>query len=497
MTTNGISGYFDVDVKSEFDPNEKVKNSDSINDMDSSVKPFLYTRRWIILTIFILISILNSLHLNLYSEIPNVMVSVYHPGDSNDKSSQYNMINWLSIVHLVSNIVFVIPVILLNDCLGFRCCCLLGASLGTIGSWIKYSSIKPVVYEVLLFGQIVCSVSQTFISICLIRLSGVWFGRNEVATTISVGVLSSKIGHLVSFVMVPYLISKYNSHEMNIYYFDIIYLTVSALLSLLSILSLILVRDYPEKCPSFAQIEIRNNQKTLLSINYREKFVQSWVSMSKIWSKQSYVFVAVSHAFLIGSMYSITYLLNQILYANYFQENSTKIGIIELFLIISSILGFISSGLLIDFTKSFKILTVISYVITFISTVAFTTTINLDIWFPFCTIFFLGFFSGFYLPASYEYAIERTYPVSESTSCGFLIFISSITGIAMTYTYAFIILNFGVFYGNCFLCVLQLIGMILTSLISTEYKRERVNLDKRSHHEIDNRLKMTPKKLRN
>lgn len=80
-----------------------------------------------------------------------------------------------------------------------------------------------------------------------------------------------------------------------------------------------MVRDRPEKCPSFAQIEIKNNQKCVLSRNYRENFVQSWLAMFKIWSKQSYIFVTISHAFLIGSIYTIAFLLNQILYANYFE----------------------------------------------------------------------------------------------------------------------------------------------------------------------------------
>lgn len=93
----------------------------------------------------------------------------------------------------------------------------------------------------------------------------------------------------------------------------------------------------------------------------------------------------------------------------------------------------------------------------------------------------LSFFSGFYLPASYEYVIERTFPISSGTSCGFLIFSSSVilifliisfkiiltilklTGLAMIYLYAFFLINFGTFYGNSFLCLMQLIGLILTS----------------------------------
>lgn len=192
MTNNGISDYFDVDVKSEFDSSEKTNQSEKTSDKEPSEKPVLYDERWIILIIFFLISVLNSIHLNFYTEIQNVMVNIYHPGDSNDKSSQYDMINWLSIVYIISHIVFCVPVMFLNDSLGFRCCSLLGISLSCIGSWIKYCSTRPEIYEILLFGQIVSGVSQTIISICVIQLSSIWFGRRELATSISVSLLIKK-----------------------------------------------------------------------------------------------------------------------------------------------------------------------------------------------------------------------------------------------------------------------------------------------------------------
>lgn len=186
MTTNGISDYFDVDVKSEFDSAEKTEQSEKTSDIEKSEKPVLYVERWIILIILFSISVLNSVHLNFFTEIQNVMVNIYSPGDSNDKSSQLDMVNWLSIVYFISNIVFCIPAMLLNDSLGFRFCFLLATCLSCVGSWIKYCSIRHITYEVLLFGQIVSGVSQTIISICLIQLSSVWFGRRECATSISV-----------------------------------------------------------------------------------------------------------------------------------------------------------------------------------------------------------------------------------------------------------------------------------------------------------------------
>lgn len=193
MNKNGLSGYFDVDVKSssEFNPNrekDSARKSESLDliEVDSSNVEYLYFRRWIILFLFFTISILNSFHLNLYSDIQTVIVSIYKPGSVNDKSSQFNSVNWLSIIQLVTNVIFVIPAILINQCIGFRPLCIIGISLNCVGSWIKYASIRPAIFEVLFFSQLICGISQAFISVCMVKISAVWFGKNEVATSISV-----------------------------------------------------------------------------------------------------------------------------------------------------------------------------------------------------------------------------------------------------------------------------------------------------------------------
>ena len=193
MSKNGLSGYFDVDVKSgsEFNSSrekETIRKSETLDliQIDSSNIEYLYFRRWIILLLFFIISILNSFHLNLYSDIQSVIISIYRPGTLNDKSSQYNSVNWLSIIQLVTNIIFIIPAILINQCFGFRTLCIFGASLNCIGSWIKYASIRPAIFEILFFSQFVCGISQAFISVCLVRVSALWFSKSEVATAISV-----------------------------------------------------------------------------------------------------------------------------------------------------------------------------------------------------------------------------------------------------------------------------------------------------------------------
>ncbi|CAF0708926.1 unnamed protein product [Brachionus calyciflorus] len=485
MNKSRLSGCFDVDAKSSSEftrSKDSVKKSESLDliEIDSNRVQYLYFRRWLILFLFSFICLLNSFQLNLYTDIQNVIVMIYRPGSPDDKSSQYNSVNWLSMIYLVANILCIIPAILINGCIGFRFCCLMGVSLSCVGSWVKYVSIRPAIFEVLFLGQVICGISQSFINFCLIRISALWFSKNEVATAISVGLLSSKLGSLVSFIIMPYLITKRNTPDQNEFYFNIVYLTISILVSLSLLASLLLVKDQPDKPPSLAQVEIRKKNKENTSRSYNDKFTDTLTSCLEIWSKRNFIFIAISHGFLIGSTYSLSFLLNQILFENYYQEESNKIGIIELFLLVSGIFGSLLSGLLIDYTKSFKILIVTSYSFSFVLMVVFTITIDFDIWFPFCSIFLFGFFIGAYIPISYEYAIEKTYPTSEGTSCGFLIIISSIFGMVLTYSQGFLTVQLGVFYGNFLLCILVLVGLIMTTTLGTGYKRQNIYEDNRN-----------------
>lgn len=164
---------------------EKVESSTLIEtDLDSF--PYLYFRRWPILIIFCLVSVLNVFHLNLYGDLQSVIIIFYKKSLPNDKDTQYDLANWLSIIHMVINLIFILPAMFLLDFKGFRVACLIGVALTCFGSWIKLASVKPDLFPILVTGQVICGIAQAFIQSSLVKLSAVWFGKNEVATAIGV-----------------------------------------------------------------------------------------------------------------------------------------------------------------------------------------------------------------------------------------------------------------------------------------------------------------------
>lgn len=191
LYNNENNKYFDIDVKSNSRAGSDAKTLPKIEsltlietDLDSF--PFMYFRRWMILVVFSFISILNVFHLSLYGDLQTVIITLYKPSLSADKGTQYDAANWLSIIHMFTNLVFIFPAMFLLEFKGLRVSCLIGIALTSLGSWIKCASVKPDLYLILIIGQIMCGIAQAFIQTSLVKLSAVWFGKNEVATAIGV-----------------------------------------------------------------------------------------------------------------------------------------------------------------------------------------------------------------------------------------------------------------------------------------------------------------------
>ena len=89
--------------------------------------------------------------------------------------------------------------------------------------------------------------------------------------------------------------------------------------------------------------------------------------------------------------------------------------------VVAGLVGAILGGVILDRTKKFKLVTIITYLLTlgFMAVFAgFLSQANIVL--DFCLIAILGFFMTGYLPIGMEFAAEITYPQSEATSTGIL-----------------------------------------------------------------------------
>ncbi|XP_035224427.1 feline leukemia virus subgroup C receptor-related protein 2-like [Stegodyphus dumicola] len=100
-----------------------------------------------------------------------------------------------------------------------------------------------------------------------------------------------------------------------------------------------------------------------------------------------------------------------------------------------------------------------------------------NIWIHFITIGVFGFFLISYISVGYEYGIELTYPDLEIISASLLTLSAMVFGIALTEISSFIMTNVSVLASNGVLCINLFFCCILSSFMTTEYKRSKKNVD--------------------
>ncbi|MCJ8750062.1 hypothetical protein PDJAM_G00195070 [Pangasius djambal] len=391
----------------------------------------LYRRRFAVLAIFSLYSLLNAFQWIQYSIITNVFMHFY--------SVTNLMIDWLSVVYMLAYIPLIFPATWLLDRAGLRVTALLGAGLNCAGAWLKCASAGPGLFWVTMAAQVVCSVAQVFILGLPSRIASVWFGPREVSTACAAAVLGNQLGVAIGFLLPPVLVPNTpEDKELMAHNISIMFYGTAAISTVLFILTVFVIQDRPPLPPSQAQAVL----PTGLAEDYSYK-----KSIINLFKSKPFVLLLLSYDFLQGE-----------------ELNAGRIG---LTLVVAGMVGSILCGLWLDHTKTYKMTTLIVYVLSFLGMLVFTFTLGLG---HLLVVFFtggvLGFFMTGYLPIGFEFAVEITYPESEGTSSGLLNAFAQLFGIIFTLIQGKLTTDYNPLAGNIFLCAWIFIGIILTGYSS-------------------------------
>ncbi|XP_019963407.2 heme transporter FLVCR1 [Paralichthys olivaceus] len=420
----------------------------------------LFARRFAVLAVFSLSSLVNAFQWIQYSIITNVFTRFY--GVSNDK------VDWLSIVYMVAYVPLILPATWLLDRKGLRLTALLGSSLNCAGAWLKCVSVSPELFGVTVTAQVICSVAQVFILGLPSRIASVWFGPREVSTACATAVLGNQLGTAIGFLLPPVLVPNTpDDVELTGHNISIMFYGTAAVSTGLFILTVIVIKDRPPLPPSPAQAVLPDSPPEDYS------YKQSILNLIK---NKAFVLLLISYGIMTGCFYSVSTLLNQMI-MTYYENQELNAGRIGLTLVVAGMVGSILCGLWLDHTKTYKMTTLIVYILSFLGMVVFTFTLDLNsIYLVFFTAGVLGFFMTGYLPLGFEFGVEITYPEPEGTSSGLLNAFAQIFGIIFTLIQGKLTTDYNPLAGNLFLCSWILLGILLTALIKSELKRHNVNM---------------------
>ncbi|XP_007950884.1 feline leukemia virus subgroup C receptor-related protein 1 [Orycteropus afer afer] len=430
----------------------------------------LSARRFLVLLIFSLYSLVNAFQWIQYSIITNVFEGFY------GVSSLH--IDWLSMVYMLAYVPLIFPATWLLNTRGLRLTALLGSGLNCLGAWVKCGSVQPHLFWVTMLGQSLCSVAQVFILGLPSRIASVWFGPKEVSTACATAVLGNQLGTAVGFLLPPVLVpNTQNNTSLLACNISTMFYGTASVSTLLFILTIIAFKEKPKYPPSQAQAALQDSP--LEEYSYKK-------SIRNLFKNIPFVLLLITYGIMTGAFYSVSTLLNQMILKCY-EGEEVNAGRIGLTLVVAGMVGSILCGLWLDYTKTYKQTTLLVYILSFVGMVIFTATLDLGyLIIVFITGGVLGFFMTGYLPLGFEFAVEITYPESEGTSSGLLNAAAQIFGILFTLAQGKLISDYRSLAGNIFLCAWMFVGIILTALIKSDLRRHNINIG------ITNDIKAVP-----
>uniref|UniRef100_A0ABI7W6L8 Choline/ethanolamine transporter FLVCR1 n=1 Tax=Felis catus TaxID=9685 RepID=A0ABI7W6L8_FELCA len=420
----------------------------------------LSARRFVVLLIFSLYSLVNAFQWIQYSVISNVFEGFY------GVSSLH--IDWLSMVYMLAYVPLIFPATWLLDTRGLRLTALLGSGLNCLGAWVKCASVQQHLFWVTMLGQCLCSVAQVFILGLPSRIASVWFGPKEVSTACATAVLGNQLGAAIGFLLPPVLVpNTQNNTDLLACNISTMFYGTSSVATFLCFLTIIAFKEKPQYPPSQAQAVLQNSPPAKYS--YKK-------SIRNLFRNVPFVLLLITYGIITGAFYSVSTLLNQMI-LTYYKGEEVSAGKIGLTLVVAGMVGSILCGFWLDYTKIYKQTTLIVYILSFLGMVIFTFTLDLGYGIVvFVTGGVLGFFMTGYLPLGFEFAVEITYPESEGTSSGLLNAAAQIFGILFTLAQGKLTTDYSPKAGNIFLCVWLFLGIILTALIKSDLRRHNINI---------------------
>jgi len=446
---------------------EKAKPVEKEERRGNAGEYILYTRRWLILGLFVTYSASNAFQWTQLVIITSILEKYYGVSTL--------AVYWTSMIYMVCYIPLIFPASWLLDKKGLRLGVLLGSAGTCAGSWLKVFSTGPTQWWLTFVGQTVVAISQIFILGIPAQLAATWFPPSQMSSATAIGVFGNQLGIALGFVL-PAVIVRDQTAEEN---YPLIgndlfnmFLAVAIVTTLLLVVIIIAFKDRPPTAANRAQ-EMKENgpEESYLS------------SIKNLVTNKGYILLLLTYGMNVGVFYAVSTLLNSSVVAHFKHDGATEdAGRIGLVIVVCGMLGSMLSGIILDKTHWYKATTLAVYFLSFVGMILYTFTFRFGfISIVYATSAFLGFFMTGYLPVGFEFAAEITYPESEGTSSGLLNASAQVFGIFCTMFGEWLYRVMDDRVANCCLAAILLLGTGMTAMIPNDYRRQAALLSEKKN----------------
>ena len=356
----------------------------------------VYKYRWIMLSVYMLIIIVNQLLWITFAPITAAATQFYGVSDI--------QIGMLSMCFMIVFIIVSIPASWIIDAYGIK----IGVGIGAVLTGI-FGMMRGMVgtdYQWLLIAQIGIAVGQPFLLNAITKLAARWFPMAERATASGLGTLAMYIGVLAGMLLTPY-ITKSQGIDGMLYDYGVIAIVSAVIFILFS-------KERPRTAPCHADQE----ERSLVYDGLKDTL-----------TNKNFYWLLLIFFVGLGIFNSVTTWIEDILRPRGFTADEA--GITGGIMIVGGILGALIMPVLSDRYRKRKLFIIIALAGAIVGLTGVTFAENYSL------LLASGMILGFFLlsagPIGFQYGAEITYPTSEGTSNGLMILAGQISGIAFIF----------------------------------------------------------------
>lgn len=364
-------------------------------------KPIIkvYPYRWIVLSIYILITIVIEIQWLTFASISGVAQDFYQVSALR--------IDSLAMIYMIVFIVMSIPASYIIDTWGLKKGLMTGALFTGVFGVLKAWGAENLF--IVTIAQIGLAVAQPFILNAVTKVGAKWFPVNERATVAGLGSLAQYIGIIVALAVTPVFITETQNDNFGIEKMLWFYGVISVLGA---VLLLIFIREEPPTPPTSEEFTERSNPIVGIKDIFRKRDMQ-WLLLL--------FFIG------LGIFNAVSTCIDQIC-RNLTMDETGMVGGIML---VGGVLGALILPALSDKMKKRKPFIVGCMVL------MLPGLIGLTVFTSFVPMLISAFIFGFFImsagPIGFQYGAEKSYPAPESTSQGIILLMGQISGIIFVF----------------------------------------------------------------
>jgi cyanate permease len=363
-------------------------------DGENSIK--VYSYRWVVLLVFMLMASLTQLLWITFAPITGAAAQFFGTSDLS--------VGILSMCFMVVYIIVVLPSAWVIDTYGFRVAVGIGSALTAVFALTR--GIFAANYWVVLVSQIGIAIGQPLIIGSITKVAARWFPISERATAAGLGTLSLYLGILVAMILTPNLTVAFGIRGMLIIY------------GIAAVVAAVVFSLFAREKPSTPPCAPGHEERVLMFDGLKQMLRQ-----------RDFIMLMVIFFVGLGMFNCVSTWIENIVRPRGF--TISQAGMLGGLMLIGGVVGAVVMPILSDKLRRRKVFILIA-LIGLIPGLAGMTLFR-----SYLPLLVSGFVFGYFLlsagPIGFQYGAEITYPAPEGTSNNLLLVTGQISGIVFIF----------------------------------------------------------------